>query len=299
MDQWLVTGAQGLFGANLGWKLNGTHELIAIARTGAAKHYARTINIDLSNPSEIISGLGPLKPKVIIHAAAVSSHQACDEEPDLADVVNISSTRVLAQYATSIGAKFIYISTDAVFNGASGNYSETSEPSPFSKYGETKLSGEIAALAEARNALVVRTNFFGWSATGHRSILEFFVNSFTSEKSTPGFTNIVVTSTYISTLIDAISVAVESDQSGILNIASLDALSKYEFGEKVCEVFNFNSSHLLPCISSPTKSTQPLTRNLSLNTDKFNLLYSGYLESQLSGIQRARLDLGRRVPIQI
>ena len=170
---WLVTGAQGFLGANAGIYLRGKARTIGLTRTNQTPNlFDEGITGDLTHPSEIAKAIIERKPSVVLHAAALASHEACEADPALAERINVDATRVLARAAQEAGAQFIYISTDAVFDGSRGDYTETDEPSPFSVYGETKLRGEQQALKETE-ALVVRTNLFGWSPTGSRSILEF------------------------------------------------------------------------------------------------------------------------------
>lgn len=73
-----------------------------------------------------------------------------------------------------VDSKFIYVATDAVFGGSGKHYRESDALDPFALYWETNLAGEEAVLSET-DALVVRTNFVGWSPPGDTSILEFFL----------------------------------------------------------------------------------------------------------------------------
>ena len=69
----------------------------------------------------------------------------------------------------------MHISTDAVFDGVRGDYSEEDVPNPFSTYARTKLAGEIAVMAENPDALVARVNFYGWSLRETAAWLNFFI----------------------------------------------------------------------------------------------------------------------------
>ncbi len=284
---WLVTGAQGFLGANAGIYLRGKARTIGLTRTGSVPRlFDEGMTGDLTDPNPITKAIAELKPSVVLHAAALASHEACEADPALATRINVDATRVLARAAQEAGARFIYISTDAVFDGACGDYTEMDEPSPFSVYGETKLRGEQQALAETE-ALVVRTNFFGWSPSGHRSILEFFVNNLSTGHHVKGYTDFIVTSTYVRFLFDALARLAMPATSGTVHVTSSDKLSKYEFGRAAAEVFGLDLSLIEPAQAASAGHETSRTRDLSLNTARLASLLDERVPDQQSGIRTA------------
>ena len=292
-SRWLVTGATGFLGANF----TATEDhLTALTRSGhLPAGYDSQVTANLDNEQEIREAVRAAKPDYLLHAAAISSHEEAESNPQRALQINEGATRILAQEAREVGAKFIYISTDAVFDGATGNYSETDPTNPFSIYGESKLAGEFAAMSET-NGLVIRTNFFGWSPTRTRSILEFFINNLESNINVPGFTDFTVASLYVRQCAEVIRQlarrTTEPGDSNIWHVASTDALSKYEFGVEVANIFGLNSELIVPK-DSPRDNTQQVSRrrNISLNTTKtqrfLNQAVLPPLKSQREGIIQA------------
>ena len=140
------------------------------------------------------------------------------------------------------------ISTDAVFDGARGHYSEADAPNPTSVYGRTKLEGEQLALAST-DALVARTNFFGWSPTGRRSILEFFVNALSNGEQVRGFTDFTTSSAYVQVLAEALWDLCALEATGLVHLTSPEALTKYEFGVAVAEEFGLDAGLITPTTS--------------------------------------------------
>jgi dTDP-4-dehydrorhamnose reductase len=279
-ERWLVTGAQGFLGSNAGKFLwaNGI-PATGVVRGGNAPQFDSVVQGDLTVPGYTAAVIEKEAPNVILHCAAVSSHPDCEANPELAFRVNAQACGEIARAAENIGATLIYISTDSVFDGQRGNYSETDPTNPFSVYGETKLQGEHLVLAET-NALVIRTNFFGWSPTNQRSILEFFVKNLEQGKQVPGYTNVTTTSLYAQTLLTYIWQLHKSEQSGIFHVTSLDALTKREYGQLVADTFALNSA-----LIQPTESEQP--RNISLDTTKLAHFLGHSPQTQLAGLRRA------------
>ena len=287
--KWLVTGAQGFLGANLGAFLEGRATRVGLARTASASPcFDQVLGVDLVVPEALEAAVAETRPDVIVHAAALSSHEACESDPALAQIMNVDVTERVARTAEACGARFILISTDAVFDGQCGNYSESDETNPFSVYGRTKLEGEKRA-AEATQALILRTNFFGWSNTGKRSILEFFVNELSAGNSVRGFTDFTVTSMYVQHLAQAIWQLGNLSDSGVLHVASRDALTKYEFGMAVAHRFDLPEHLISPAAADPS-AIPPRSRNISLNTDKLASILGGPVPSQAEGIDLAHRD---------
>ncbi len=271
---WMITGSNGFLGANAAAYLETRANVIGITRQ---QH-------DLTKPESLAQEITETKPNYLLHTAAIADHTLCEEHPDLAEAVNSEATKVIARACEDAGTKLIYISTDAVFTGQptatkpAGNYLETDPPNPNTVYGETKLQGELSAQQET-SPLIIRTNFFGWSPTGQRSILEFFVNELRANRSVNGFTNVTTTSLYTQTLVDYIYQL--KDHTGTFHVASRDAITKYKFGIKVAEVFNLNESLIAPTESSDGK-------DLSLNTKKLAEALGVEVQTQSEGLLLAR-----------
>jgi dTDP-4-dehydrorhamnose reductase len=110
------------------------------------------------------------KPQLIIHCAAITIVSEAQKNPALARRVNVEVTKLLAELAAEI--PFVFFSTDLVFDGRKGNYSETDATNPLHVYGETKLAAEEIVLKNPRH-LVVRTSINGGvSPSGHRAFNE-------------------------------------------------------------------------------------------------------------------------------
>lgn len=291
-ERWLVTGANGFLGANLGAYLDGRCERIGLVRSPreADALFDRYLDADLLDIMRVEAAIAECRPKVIVHTAALAAHEDCEADPSLAERVNVDATQALARAATACGARLIVISTDAVFDGSRGGYREDDKPSPFSVYGHTKLAGEHRALQQT-DALILRTNFFGWSPTGQRSILEFFVSSLRQGRQVRGFTDFIVTSLYAQHLAATIwelgGGTGRTPATGLFHVASHDACSKYAFGVEVARAFDLD-----PGLITPTTAdvSPPRNRDLSLDVSKTEAWLGRPLPTQGEGINQALQD---------
>lgn len=264
---WLVTGVTGLLGANAALELAKSNRVVGAARQRPTDIPVEFVTSDLTKIGEIAQLIETAKPDVILHCAALSTHEDCEKNPELAHRLNVVASKELASNANKIGAKFVYISTDAVFDGEKGNYSEEDQTSPNTEYGRTKLSGEEAVLEENPESLIARVNFYGWSPSGKRSLAEYFFNRLHSDVAAPGFTDVRVSTMYAPTLVNMIQQLVASGANGIYNVANDEAITKYDLGLRIAQYMNKDLS-LIP----PAKSTEllalPRGNDTSLNTSK-------------------------------
>jgi len=291
----LVIGATGFLGANLvsyQYPME-EYEIIGIGRKVQPEWFTGKYHQKLDFSERAInSTIESLKPDVIVNCAAITSHDACESNPDLADLINTKLAVSLAKSALDNGAKFVQISSDAVFSGmrVTEPYREGDITSPFSKYGETKLRAEIGILDINSNALIIRVNFFGWSPGGHRSILEFIASELLKGNQIEGFTDYIVTSQYVETLLRDTYELFERDISGVVHLSSKDAVSKFDFGLLVAKEFGLKSELITPTLfgKSDTGTAVSRSRNLMLDSSFAEELLGRDRQCQLDGIKIAR-----------
>lgn len=224
----------------------------------------------------------------VVNAVALSGHEQCEANPLQAKKINALFPEVWARAASSVGCKFVQISTDAVFDGMSSSpYGEFDRTNPTSQYGLSKLEGELRVLQVNSSSIVIRTNFFGWSKHGDKGILDFFVKSFTSDKSILGFDDYIVSSIYMGDLLDSIVFLVKNDASGLFHVSSSTPLSKFEFGELVGTSLNLSFASMERSSIDRAQGLVKRGSNLSLSNSKIEKLTGASQPSTLEGIARA------------
>ena len=145
----LVTGAAGQLGQDLVHAF-ADHDVVAATHS----------TLDVGDRDEVLGAITTLAPDLVVHAAAWTAVDACEDDPDRAWRVNALGCRHVADGCARAGAHLTVVSTDYVFDGtASVPYTEWDEPNPLSVYGRSKLAGEREALALAPGASVIRTSW--------------------------------------------------------------------------------------------------------------------------------------------
>src|SRR3989304_788788 len=159
----LVTGASGLVGLNLALEASQQHTVFGTVNAHRLQTTAFTVlQADLLAPGSVERVLDETRPDWVIHCAALANVDACEAYPALAVKLNSELPGELAYYAARAGARLVHISTDAVFDGERGEYTEQDQPNPLSIYARTKLEGERAVREANSGAIVARVNLFGW-----------------------------------------------------------------------------------------------------------------------------------------
>lgn len=249
----LVIGAGGFLGANLVLTALEKCHVIAHSRTGlAGLAGVEQLALDLRELEKIESLVSSARPDVVINCSALADVDACERDPQGAFMANAEVPALLATACQCLGVRFVHISTDAVFGGTEGPQGESSPVSPINVYGRTKADGEIAVLRECRECLVVRTNFYGWSPSGSRSLLEFFVNTLDQGQDPSGFIDIEFRPLAVQFLWPLISgwlcESLQVDRR-IRHATGLELIPKYEFGRQVAACFGYSIQRVRPVSS--------------------------------------------------
>lgn len=247
MSRLLVTGASGLLGANLVLTAAGTHEVVALCyRYPIRMDGVKTVMADLTQPGAALRIFREAVPEWVVHCAAATDVDACEEDPEWADRLNRGMAGDVAAAARDIGAKLVHISTDAVFDGETGNYTEGDVPQPINVYGRTKLAGENAVLDAHPNAVVIRTNIFGWNVQPKQSLAEWFLAHLEAGQPCDGFHDVWVTPILVNDLAEILLRMLAAGSQGLYHVAGADCVSKHQFGTMLAEVFGLDGSLIRP-----------------------------------------------------
>ena len=265
----LITGASGLLGLNLALEAAAQHEVYGTAKDHLIHTSAfKVLHCDLLAPGAVEKLLDQTQPEWVIHCAAQANVDACEANPVLASQLNTELPAELAHHVARGGARLVHISTDAVFDGQRGGYSEEDEPNPLGIYARTKLDGERAVAQANPDAIIARVNLFGWSITGSRSLGEFFVTNLSAGRHVMGFTDVIFCPLLANHLAQILIKMLESDLSGLYHVVSRECLSKYEFGLRVAQKFSLDGSLITPTSVQQSGLAAARSPNLSLRSDK-------------------------------
>ncbi|HEX9012014.1 MAG TPA: SDR family oxidoreductase, partial [Anaerolineaceae bacterium] len=190
----------------------------------------------------------------------------------------------LAQETVRRGVRLLHVSTDAVFDGMRGNFSEEDAPNPRNTYARHKLAGERAVAEIDPGALIVRTVFYGWSLNGRRSLAEWFYNSLQAGTPVRGFTDAYFCPLHAEDLARLLLLSFDRGLSGVYHAASAEAISKFDFGVAVARLFGFDERLISPASVADSGLRASRSADLSLNTDKLAAALDIPLPGQMPGL---------------
>jgi len=259
----------GLLGNNIAYCLKDKYEILGLYHSHPVFiEGIQTIECDLLSRKEFCNLVNRFKPDVIIHCASLTDVDACEVEQDKAYQINVLGTQIVMEALKDLPlTKVIYISSDLVYDGKKGNYSETDPVNPLNYYGLTKLKGEIEAL-KRETTLVLRTNIFGWNIQKKLSLAEWIISELSCGHTIQGFNDVIFSSIYTFELARIIDLALKKNLAGIYNSASSTSISKYEFGLQVAGLFGLDEK-LIHSISIDQASLKAKrAKNISLLVNK-------------------------------
>ena len=242
----LVFGSAGHLGRLLLDALN-RHGVRGLVRSDA----------DLRDRAAVRRAVEETAPESVILAAGMASADDCEDRPGDAYALNVDGARNAAE--ASRGRAFVHFSTDHVFDGKAGPYSEADAPNPISVYGRTKLESERIVLTVNPRSLVLRTSLV-WSATGR----SFFTTLREAREPVPCWTDHVGTYTFGPNLARAVVEMMERGFVGLWHVAGTSLLNRHEFALQVAAAFDLDPSLFRPVSihDAPPRAPRPLRAGL-------------------------------------
>lgn len=176
----LILGASGMLGNALFRSFSADESfdtLGTIRSTIAAQHFDPSIraglrdHVDVENFDSVVGVLGAFRPNVVVNCIGLVKQLAAAEDPISAIPTNSLLPHRLARLAGLVGARFVHVSTDCVFDGARGNYAESDTPNATDLYGRSKLLGEV----DYPNAITLRTSIIGHELSTSQGLVGWFL----------------------------------------------------------------------------------------------------------------------------
>ncbi len=194
--------------------------------------------MDITDEKQVKGSILAARPQVIINTAAVTDVDRCEDDPDVAFLVNATAVRYLAEDAREVNAFFVQLSTDYVFDGAKGHYSENDIPQPANKYGQSKLEGELASKAAGEDrCCVARTSVvYGWGRAHRPNAATYTYEKLRKGEKVSMVRDQFSSPTLNTSLAEMILEIVEHETPGILHLAGATRLSRYDFALRLAEV---------------------------------------------------------------
>jgi dTDP-4-dehydrorhamnose reductase len=286
MRRLAITGAGGFVAGSVIHQAPGDWEIHAlsgkdrlVSRKGLIWH-----TLDLKQPEAIEKVLTSIGPDVVIHAAAVADIDLCERQPDLARTLNVTLTQTVADSCGRLGARLIYLSSDNVFDGERGNYTEADRPVAINEYARTKVAAEEIA-ARVDSSVIVRVALvmgFG-PLGGGNSFLERTVPMLRAGQTINVPSEEIRTPIDVLTLGQALWELSANSFQGPIHMAGNDALDRVMLTRRVAERFGYSPGLVQSRPPTQIAGRAPRPRDVSLS----NALARSVLETPMLGLSAA------------
>jgi len=253
----LITGVNGLLGQSLVSILSkdASFKIFGLSKGDNRIPYPPEdfvyYGVDILNKEKLEKIILKLKPDVVVHTAALTQIDECEQNKERCWKINVEGTQHLLDITEKTNSHFIFLSTDFVFDGLNGPYQEKDIPNPVSHYGHTKLIAEQLVQSRLIPWTIVRTVLvFGHhSGMTRTNILTWVVRSLKNEQTIKVVNDQFRTPTFVDDLARAVMYIAHQQKTGIYHISGAEMCSVFEFALTIAEVWGLPKTFIEPISS--------------------------------------------------
>ena len=244
---------------------------------------------DLNNLRELLE---KEKPDVLVNTMGYSNIDFCELNKSDAEMLHVEVTEKICKICENIGTKQIFLSSDYVFDGEKGNYSETDVPNPVNYYGLSKLKAEQLILKNPINTVIRTSVIYDWDyrARFFNSVIKNLQNNQEINATTDVYNSV----TFLDNLVESIFKVITLNQNGIFHVVDSTCVNRFEFAEIIAKIFRLDKN-LIKTVSvqDEPKNIAKRPKNACLDNSKakkelglgFNTIEEGvrkvFMKSQL------------------
>jgi len=289
-ERLVVTGCDGFVAGCVVHQARDVGELHAFSlgaqllhREGLTWH-----TFDLLDADRLCLLFRKIKPTALIHAAAMADIDFCEANKEIAQRVNVGITEELVRLCRECGTKMILLSTDTVFDGGKGNYTEDDSPHPVNFYAQTKADAERVVAGLERNGVVTRLSLVvGLPMLGAgNSFLSRMIAAMQAGREVGFPDNEIRSPLDVITLSRALLELARNDYSGYLHLAGNDVMSRFEMAQRIADKLGLPRNLVVVKNAGDLPGRAPRPRDVSLCNQKARSI----LRTPMRGLE-AGMDL--------
>jgi dTDP-4-dehydrorhamnose reductase len=271
----VITGASGFLGwhlcrrASQRWPVHGLYHCHVPELPGLALS-----RLDLTDAAALGAWLREIRPAAVIHTAALSLPNRCEQEPEQSAAITIEATRTLAEYCGSQAIPLVFTSTDQVFDGTAAPYDETSRPNPINTYGRHKLAAEQLLRQIHPTATICRLPLlYGPATPTAECFLQGFLRTLAAGQPLRLFVDEFRSPAYVED--GAAGLLLALDRPGdLLHLGGPERINRYDFGLAMAAIFGLDATLILP--SYQRQVVMPAQRPADVSSDSRRAMALGY-----------------------
>ncbi len=236
-----VIGGNGLVGSRVVELLEDKYTFVQLSRT---------TGVDILQP-ETLKVLDDASIDLVLHMAAYTNVDGAEEDKDLGEQsqawkVNVTGTKNIVEACLKANKKIIYISTDFIFDGEKGRYTEEDTPNPVNWYGKTKYEGENIVKESGLKYVIARIAYPYRTAFEKKDFMRAIKSRLESGQTVKAVTDHIFTPTFIDDVAYAIEALIIGEKEGIFHIVGSQSLSPYEAALRIADSFGLDKKLIFP-----------------------------------------------------
>ena len=246
MEKLLITGVNGLLGQKLVEQASSKFSVLGVDLqdepvTKKLKFVYR--KLDLTDRRKVKEGILSFHPGYLINTAAMTDVDGCEIEKERCWRTNVEAVENITFAAQMTGTKIVHLSSDYIFDGNNGPYSEDSLPSPLGYYGKSKLASENLLVASNLEHAVVRTMvLYGHGIEVRPNFVTWLINTLKKGERVTIVTDQFGNPTLVDDLATAILKIIELKKWDLYHICGSELIDRYNFAIKIAEIFKLNKN---------------------------------------------------------
>ncbi len=242
--------------------------ILGIHKQKPEQQNGETYEFNYADISVLKSQLRKVGADIVINCIGLTNIEKCEKQLSVANKLNVDIPKNIALACKKEKIKLVHISTDHLFDGTVSYFSELNKKNPLNNYGISKSEGEDIVIKSNPDALVIRTNFFGWGPSYKPSFSDKIINDLENNRKLKLFDDVYYTPISVDILKKKIKLLIKRDLNGIFNICSNDRITKFEFGLMLAKTFGYNKNLIEPVSIDGFSNLTKRPKDMSLSNHK-------------------------------
>ena len=292
--RYLITGSNGLLGQKLAASAPADAEIVQIdlqegSVTAGAFPYRR---IDLGERAVVMALMKEFQPDWVVNAAAYTHVDGAEKERERCWRANVTAVENLTRACRRHHAKLVHVSTDYIFDGQNGPYSEEERPNPIGYYGKSKLAGENVLRASDIHFAVARTMvLYGQAQSVRPNFVTWLIDTLQKRQTVRIVDDQFGNTTLADELAEGLWRIVAANASGFYHVAGREIIDRYHFARLIAEVFGLDAALITRIKTAELGQTAPRPMNSGLRVDKALRVLGLSLSDARGGLLRLQQQL--------
>ena len=228
------------------------------------------ITLDVRDRNMVFGVINNIKPDIVFDSHVMNDMDYAENHREEMWEINVDGSRNVAEASKAVGAKYIFISSECLFDGKRNIYLEYSKPSPLNYFGRGKWASEMLLEVLGIDSIIARTSgLYGLSSSsGKRSFIQFITDNLKNNVETKVITDQYSSPTLVDDLVTSIFKLYEKKANGVFNIVGRDCITKYDYALQIAKTFNLDKTLIKPCLTSEINQVAKRPVKVLLSTKK-------------------------------